>query len=135
MKNNDFKKVRITNCMCFYFDDIIELEDFGLDNILIDKKSHRNVLIYNISYKTLIDPKPLRTRFDQIDEFIRIYDGIRYLKLLGSEKYDAVYDRIRYLISVKSDSIFFLTFLQKSKSYASLPTGKLLTSHNVIIRI
>ena len=35
--------------MCSYFDDIIKLEDFALDNILIDKKSHENILIYEIS--------------------------------------------------------------------------------------
>ena len=28
-----------------------------------------------ISYKTLIDPKPLRIRFDKIDGFIRIFSG------------------------------------------------------------
>ena len=33
-------------------------------------------LLYNISYKILIDSKPLRIRFDKIDGFIRIYDGI-----------------------------------------------------------
>ena len=35
--------------MCCYFDDVIKLEDFVLDNILIDKKSHENILIYEIS--------------------------------------------------------------------------------------
>ena len=43
-------------------------------------------MIYDISYKTLIDPKPLSIRFDKIDGFIRIYDGTRYLTLFGSEK-------------------------------------------------
>ena len=36
MKNNEFKKVRIKNRTCYCFDDIIKLEDFDLDNILID---------------------------------------------------------------------------------------------------
>ena len=44
--------------MCYYFDDIIKIEDFNLDNILIDEKSYKNVLVYNISYRTLIDAKP-----------------------------------------------------------------------------
>ena len=43
-------------------------------------------MIYDISYKTLIDPKPLRIRFDKYDGFVRIYDGTRYLTLFGSEK-------------------------------------------------
>ena len=39
---------------------LIKLEDSDLDNLLIDKESHENILIYDIWYKTLIDPKPLR---------------------------------------------------------------------------
>ena len=35
---------------------------------LIGKKSHENILIYDISYKTLIDPKPFHVRCDQIDK-------------------------------------------------------------------
>ena len=46
--------------------------------------------------------KPLRIRFEEIDGFIKIYDGIRYLALFGPEWYDAIYNRIRCLISEKS---------------------------------
>ena len=42
MENNEFKKVRIKNRTCYYFDDIIKLEDFNLDNILFNEKSHIN---------------------------------------------------------------------------------------------
>ena len=78
-----------------YFDDIIKLEDFDLDNTLIDEKSQENILIYGISYKTLFDPKPLCIRFFKIDGIIRIHKGFRYLTLLDSEKYEAIYNRIR----------------------------------------
>ena len=44
----------------------IKLKDFDLDKTLIDEKSHENILIYDISYKTLMDAKPLRIRFDTI---------------------------------------------------------------------
>ena len=106
----NLKKVRIKNRMCYYFDDIIKLEDFHIDNILIDKKSHENILVYDILYKTSIGTKPLRVRFDKIDEFIRFYDGITYLTLFGSEKYDAIYNRIRYLLTLKSSSITYILF-------------------------
>ena len=78
MENNKFKKIRIKNRTCYYLDDIIKLERFDFDNILTDDKSHKKILIFDISYKTLI-------RFDKIDGFIRIHDGTRYLTLLGSE--------------------------------------------------
>ena len=58
------------------------MKDFGFDNILIDEKLHKNILIYIILYKTLIGTKPLRIRFDKIEGFIRIYDGTRYWVLL-----------------------------------------------------
>ena len=53
--------------------------------------SHENILISDISYKTLIDQKPLPIRFDKIDGFIKIYDRTRYLTLLGSEKIEGFY--------------------------------------------
>ena len=118
MENNELKNVLIKNRTCYYFDDIIKLKDFDIDNILIDKKSHENILIYDISYKTLIGAKSLRIRFDKIDRFIRIYDGTRYLTLFGSEKYDVIYNGIRYLLSLKSNItyVFFMFFsFQKSK--------------------
>ena len=33
---------------CYYFDDIIKLEDFDIVNILIDKKLQENILISDI---------------------------------------------------------------------------------------
>ena len=79
------EKVRIKNGTCCFFDDIIKLEDFDLDNSLIEEKSHKNILIDDISYKNLIGSKHLRTRFDKIERFIRIYGGTRYFTLFGSE--------------------------------------------------
>ena len=52
-------------------------------------------------YKTLNGSKSLPIRFDKVDGFIRINDGTRYLSLFAPEKYDAIYNRIRYLISLK----------------------------------
>ena len=78
----------------------MKVEAFNLDNIFIDEKSYENILVYLILYKTLIDGKPLRITFDTLDRFIRVFDGIRYLVLFGSEKDDIIYNRIRYLVSV-----------------------------------
>ena len=38
LKNNNFKKVYIKISTQYYFNDIIKLEDFDLDNILTDKQ-------------------------------------------------------------------------------------------------
>ena len=107
--------------------DIIIIEDFDPDNILIDEKSYENILVCNNPYKSLIDSKPLRIRFDKIYGFIRDYDGTRYLVLFGSEKYDSTYNRIRYLLNMKS-SIKYVIHKKKEKikvdSYDSLTVEK-----------
>ena len=57
--NEDLIQINIENRTFYYFDDIIKIKDSDLDNILIDEKSYENILIYNISYKTLIGSKPI----------------------------------------------------------------------------
>ena len=76
--NVELTEINIKNCMCYYFDDIIKIEDVILDNIYTDERSYKNILVYKISYKLLTDAKPLRIRFDKIDRFIRVFDGTRY---------------------------------------------------------
>ena len=105
MENNEFKKVRSKNRACHYFGDIIKLGDFDFD-ILIEKKSHGNNLINYISHKTLIAPKPLRIRIDKTYGFIKFNNGSKHLVLLGPEKFDVIYNRIRYIISLKSNITF-----------------------------
>ena len=81
MENNEIKKVCVKNRMCYYFDDIIRFEDFDFDNILIDEKLCKNILINDIWYKTLIDARPLHIRFEKAGGFIRVYDGTGLLVL------------------------------------------------------
>ena len=110
-------------------------------NILLNEKSCKtckNILIYDISYKTFLGLKPLVVRFDQIDEFIKIYDGIRYLVLFCFRLYDAIYKRIRHLISKKhaiTDSTNHNISRIRIDSYSFLPIDETLTFHNVIKHI
>ena len=72
----------------------------------------------------------MRIRFDKIEGIIRIYDGTRYLTLFCTKEYDAIYDRTRYLISLKSNITYiFSHYFAKFKvdSYGSLPIEKTLT--------
>ena len=43
-------------------------------------------MIYDVSYKALIEAKSLRIKFDKVDGFIRVDDGNRYLELIGPKK-------------------------------------------------
>ena len=64
MESIELKNANIKNCACYYFYDIIKIEDFDFDNILLYEKSYKNILTYSFSYKSLINAKPLRIRFD-----------------------------------------------------------------------
>ena len=79
---------------------------------------------------------PQHIRFDEIDGFIKIYDGIRYLVLFSNSCYDKICDRIKYLISKNSgitDSINHNFARISIDSYNSLPIEKILTSHVTIL--
>ena len=77
---DELKETSIKNCPRFYFDDLIRAWDrniYSID-ILLNKKlykeKYKNILIYDISYKTSSGAKPLRNTFDKIDRFIKIHD-------------------------------------------------------------
>ena len=65
-------------------------------------------MVCNISYHTLIGIKPLSIRSDKVNGFIRVH-GTRYLALFGPEKYDTIYDKIRYLIILTSCIAFVIS--------------------------
>ena len=77
----------------------------------------------------MIDAKPLSIRFIKIFGFVIVYDVARYLILLRGERYDFMYNMIRYLIGVKS-SITYVVSHNYAKiqvdSFDSLPLGKTL---------
>ena len=59
IKKND----KYLNLFCYYFDDVVKLEDFDIDNILIDENLQENNFIYDMSCTTLIVIKPSPMRF------------------------------------------------------------------------
>ena len=125
MESNDkLKEIDIKNCTCYYFNNIIKIEDFDFDNV----KSYKNILVHDISYKTLIGAKPFDIRFDKRNEFIRVYNGARYLVLFGLEKCDLNFYRIGYIIGVKSGITYVISHyygkIKVDDSYNSLPLEK-----------
>ena len=101
-------------------DDVSNSKDFDINNILIDEKSHENILIDDISYEILNGSEPLHIRFNKIGGFIKTFDETRYLTLLGPEKNDAPYDRIWYSIRLKVAShIFFFHYFPKISWFLS----------------
>ena len=101
---DEWKKKLILKIVRYYFYDTMRVVDIDFD-FLLDERSYKryeNVLMYHISKKIFIGAKPLRIWFKEIDAFIKIYHWIRYLVLFASKRYNAIYDRVNYLISETS---------------------------------
>ena len=45
---NELQKIDIKNRTCYYFNDIIKIEDFNFDNILIDEKLYEKIIIRKV---------------------------------------------------------------------------------------
>ena len=127
---NELKKIDINNRTCYYFDNIMEVDEYiNIDRILLDEKSYKktyeNILIHEISCKTFMGEKPLSIWFNKVNGLIKIYNGIRYLELFDSYNefyyrniskiYNAFSDWIKYLISEKSGftEIVLIIILEK----------------------
>ena len=65
--NNRLKELDIKNCTCYYFGGIININDLDLNNNLLDETSHENILLYDVTYTTLYNPKSLRIIFRKED--------------------------------------------------------------------
>ena len=59
--SNKVKDIDVKNCTYYFFNDITNIENFDPNNIKIDEKSYKNILIYYIGYVT-------------IKEYIKIYN-------------------------------------------------------------
>ena len=46
--SNKVKDVDIKNCSYYLFNDIINVKNFDLNNIKIDEKSYKNIIMYYI---------------------------------------------------------------------------------------
>ena len=47
------KDINVKNHIYYFFDDTINIKNFNLNNIKIDEKLYKNILIYYIGYVTV----------------------------------------------------------------------------------
>ena len=60
--SNKFKDIDIKNRTDYFLNDIINTENFDLNNIKIVEKSCKNILNYYIGYNTIKDSKYIKIR-------------------------------------------------------------------------
>ena len=93
--------------------------DIDFSDILWNEKSYKtyeNIFIYDISYKTFMDAKPLRILFEKMFCF-KIYDGTVYLVLFGLERLDILLAKklvLQILLAIilqESESIHIILYM------------------------
>ena len=72
------KDIPIKNWTYYIFHDIIDIENFHQNNIKIDQKSYKNILIYHIGYVKIKE-------YAEIYSVNPIYHNSRYVKRYFNE--------------------------------------------------
>ena len=86
--SNKVKDINIKSRTFYFFNDIINIENFDLNNIKIDEKSYKNILIYYIEYVTIKEyvkiysVNPLYLIFRYVNGYFEEINGNRYLTLV-----------------------------------------------------
>ena len=109
--SNKIKDTDIKSCTYYFFNDIINIENFSPNNTKIDEKSYKNILIYNIGYATIKEyvkiysVNCLYLIFKNVKEYFEEVNKSKYLTLVRTneskemiKKYEELWSKIIYLI-------------------------------------
>ena len=91
----NIKQTNIKNRAYYFFNDMINIEDFGSSLLKIGKKSYKNIGIYNIGYITIkkIDDyenihsvHTLYLMIGKVDGYIEENNGNKYLVFISADE-------------------------------------------------
>ena len=90
----EVKQINIKNRTYYFYNDIIDLKKFDARLLKVDKKSYKNIGIYNIGYITI----------KKIDDYENIYSiNPLYLRVNHSKGYIDEKNENKYLIFASTD--------------------------------
>ena len=92
--SNKVIDIDMKNRTYFFFDDIINRKNFDSNNINIDKKSYKYILIYFIGYMMMKDSKyvkinsvnPLYVIFNKVNGYFEEINGNKFLTLVPTNE-------------------------------------------------
>ena len=138
--SNKVKDINIKNRAKYFFNDIINIENFDPKNMKIDEKSYKNILIYYIGYVTIkeyikiYNVNPLYLIFRYVNGYFEEINGNKCLTLVPTNeskeknlKFEEFWIKIRDLIrsiSKNSDAYDEKYMKIKFKSDDKLPLNK-----------
>ena len=81
------KKINIKNRTYYFFNDIIGLKKFKSNLLKIDKKSYKNINIYNIRYITIKKIDDCKNIYSVNLLYLRVNHASEYIEEKGVNKY------------------------------------------------
>ena len=81
------KQINIKNQTYYFYNDIIDLENFKSNLLKIDKKSYKDIGIYNIGYITIKKIGDCKTIYSVNPLYLRITHASRYIEKINENKY------------------------------------------------
>ena len=90
--SNKVKDINIKNRTYYFFNDIIDIENFDRNNNKIDENSYKNILIYYIGYVTIkkyikiSSVNSLYLIFRNVNECFEEINGNKYLTLVTTNE-------------------------------------------------
>ena len=84
--SNKVKDIDIKNPTYYFFNDIINIKNFDSNNIKIDEKSYKNILIYYIGHVTIKDSKYVK--INGVNSLYLIFSKVNgYSEEMNKNKY------------------------------------------------
>ena len=83
----EIKQIDIKNRTYYFYNDIIDLKDFDARLLKIDKKSYKNIGIYNIGYITIKKIDDCKNIHSVNPLYLRIDHANGYIEEKGVNKY------------------------------------------------
>ena len=146
------KQINIKNRTYYFYNDIIDIETFDSNMLKLDKRSYKNLGIYNIGYVTvkkigsgydINSLNPLYLRIGNANWYIEEINEDKYLVFDDADedkelKYEDVFNEVMSKIKEIDDD-----WLEYSKDYTkikfssddNLPLNKLLQFYNMTVTI
>ena len=148
------KQINIKNRTCYFYNDIIDLENFDSSLLKLDKKSYKDIGIYNIGYITIKKIGGFEKIYSVSSLYLHITHASRYIEEINEnkylifdsidenkellKKYNDVFNGIRNKIKkISGDECDYEKDYMKIKfnSDDDLPLNKQLKFHNMVITI
>ena len=135
---NKVKDISIINHTYYFFDNIINIKKFDPNNIKIDKKSYKNILIYQTGYETIKDSKyikinsvnPLYLIINKVNGYFEKFNKSNYLTLVPTneckekiKKHEELWCKIRDLINSitkNSKRVHYFSLFFRQSFYVSM---------------